>query len=242
MRSSATKTCWGLGVASATSGALLLGCTFLACSSEGNLPVTAPAGSAATTPSTTVTPPAPLTPDAGSRDAGLDYTTDFVPGDPSFVRSPTLDVTNISKSGERRSHNAGRNCLTCHQSQGPGRGQFVLAGTLYGEDGAPFPNAKLKLFARAEGPDGGRPGFGQPANLLGEVRTIDVDAKGNFFTTEPLPEPYPTKAIYPQFYAADGVTVLRRTDRDSPAQMSAGVTLGGCNYCHSSSFTITARP
>jgi hypothetical protein len=199
----------------------------------------------APTPIENPIPFVPLPAEAGApEDAAspTDYTVDFVPGDPSFVRDPKLDVANVSKSGERRSHNVGRNCLGCHQEKGPGKGRFVLAGTLYGPDGAPLPNVKLKLFARAEGPDGGRPGFGQPAIFKDEVRTIDVDAKGNFFTTEALPAPYPASPLYPQFFAADGVTPLKRPDTDGPAQMGAGVTTGGCNFCHSASFTIKAKP
>lgn len=172
----------------------------------------------------------------------IDYTCDFVPGDPSFVRDPKLDVANVSKSGERRSHNVGRNCLGCHQEKGPGKGRFVLAGTLYGPDGVPLPDVKLKLFARAEGPDGGRPGYGEPAIFKDEVRTIEVDAKGNFFTTEALPASYPASALYPQFFLADGVTPLKRTDTGAAAQMGAGVTTGGCNFCHSASFAIKAKP
>jgi hypothetical protein len=60
------------------------------------------------------------------------------------------------------SHNAGKNCLSCHQ--------FTVAGTVYSKDLASvYPGATVKVTSQVNG--GG--------TLLG---TLEVDKKGNFYT------------------------------------------------------------
>jgi cytochrome c553 len=165
---------------------------------------------------------------------------DFVPGDPAFVRSPSLNVTNVSQHGQVRSHTRDKNCLSCHQEKGPGRGVFTLAGSLADEKGRPVPNATLRLFAAAQAPGGGPVQFGGPIELANEVFSAEVDGNGNFFTTETLPDTFPDLPLYPQFFAEDG-SVLFKADGKAPAIMGSGVQVGGCNFCHGSSFRIVGR-
>ena len=68
------------------------------------------------------------------------------PGDPAFVRSPALDVDNRSAHGQMRSHNAGQNCMHCHQARGPGLGRFTVGVTVLGPDGKPHANPVLELY------------------------------------------------------------------------------------------------
>ncbi|WP_437490567.1 hypothetical protein WME75_13930 [Sorangium sp. So ce1014] len=161
----------------------------------------------------------------------VDLSRDFIPGDPNFVRDPALDVSNVSARGGQRSHNAGKNCLRCHQEKGPGLGRFVLAGTLFHPDGSPLPNATLRLYATAETMEGA------PPVLSDEVATLEVDGYGNFFTTEPLPG-WPEAPLYPRFFGPEGEELLAPDGR--PAQMGGGVTTGGCNYCHGEALRIRA--
>jgi hypothetical protein len=164
----------------------------------------------------------------------LDYTTDFVPGNPNFKRNPALDVDLESVSDEFRSHNMGENCLKCHQEHGPGRGRFTLAGTLYNTQVKPFPNGMLKLFARADVTDGG-------ATVLSEeVLSLPIDGRGNFFTTAPLPGGYPTQKLYPRFFGPNGESLIG-PDEVNFAQMNGGITMGSCNYCHGTPMRVRGR-
>ncbi|MCG6925801.1 MAG: carboxypeptidase-like regulatory domain-containing protein [Acidobacteria bacterium] len=65
----------------------------------------------------------------------------------------------------RASHNAGRDCLQCHN--------FTLAGTVYRDDGSTYPGAVVRITSQAE--DGGE--------VLVNVTT---DASGNFYTSTPV--------------------------------------------------------
>ncbi len=170
----------------------------------------------------------------------LDLMNDFVPGDARFQRDPALNVDNISAHGEARSHTISKNCLACHQENGPGRGIFTIAGSLLDERGRPYPNAVLKLFDTAQAPGGGPVTWGGPVELTGLVMQVEVDANGNFFTTEPLPDSFPDKPLYPQFFSRDDRPLLRG-DADQPALMGSGVQVGGCNFCHNAGFPITGR-
>jgi hypothetical protein len=163
---------------------------------------------------------------------------DFVPGDPSFKRSPALDIELESAKGLMISHNMGESCQRCHQSKGPGRGQFTLAGTLYKGDGSPFPNATLKLYGKAQAPDGGPVRFEGPAILTEEIMAIPVDGRGNFYTTKKLPDFYPAKPVFPKFFGPNGEE-LWKPDMSGPAHMGGGVQTGGCNHCHGNGFRVT---
>jgi len=140
------------------------------------------------------------------------------PGDPEFVRDVALDVENISEAGESRSHNAGMNCMQCHQSHGPGMGQFTVAGTLYGPDGAPLPNAILELWTAPE--------------QQGErVTTVEADAYGNVFSTEPLPLPEQRLFVW-----------VESEDASLTAAMPFPTASGSCNHCHAGGFKVRLQP
>ncbi len=136
------------------------------------------------------------------------------PGDPEFVRSPALDVDNISEAGEARSHNAGLNCMRCHQALGPGLGRFTVAGTVHGPDGSPTADAVLELRTA---PDRG----GQL------VTAIEADEYGNVFSTEPLPLPEQRLFVW-----------LSSADESLGAQMPFPISSGSCNHCHAGGFRV----
>src|SRR5262249_45083873 len=83
--------------------------------------------------------------------AGVDPAEEIVHGDPKFVRVLALYVENISAHGEARSHNMGLNCMNCHQEHGPGKGRFMLAGTVHGANGAILPGGTVELRTAANG-------------------------------------------------------------------------------------------
>ena len=141
------------------------------------------------------------------------------PGDPAFVRDPALNVENVSRAGEERSHNEGENCMHCHQPHGAGLGLFSLAGTLYGPDGRPYVGgAEVRVTT---GP------FGD-----GEVlTTVEVDDLGNFFTTAELP--FPEQAVFPFATSLDGTLAVG---------MPFPTISGACNVCHAGAARVTLAP
>lgn len=140
------------------------------------------------------------------------------PGDPQFVRDPALDVENISAAGESKSHNAGMNCMRCHQSHGAGVGQFTIAGTLFGPEDVPAPNAILELWTAPE--------------RQGElITTIEADAYGNVFSTEPLPFPEQRLFVW-----------VESDDATLSAAMPFPTASGSCNHCHAGGFRVRLQP
>lgn len=120
--------------------------------------------------------------------------------------------TLVSQHGASNSHVDGRrgqDCLTCH-SQGNNPYVYSLAGTVYQLDDptAYFPNATLKLYSKSGRKNGDL------------VATVEVDANGNFFTTDPID--FGT-GLYPTIESG-GI--------EEPLDMPAGTTNGGCNSCH----------
>ena len=112
----------------------------------------------------------------------------------------------ISMHNGKESHNAGKNCMTCHVSGGSGEGWFVAAGTVYDKQQANvYPNATVKLY---DAPNGG-------GNL---VATIEVDAYGNFYTTKDINY---GSGLYP---AVQGGSTTQ--------YMGSMITKGACNSCH----------
>lgn len=100
----------------------------------------------------------------------------------------------------------GQNCMNCHRSGGQGEGWFNVAGTVYNATATQnVPNATVYLYT---GPNG-----------TGTLKyTVEVDAKGNFFTTEAID--FGT-GLYP---AIQGNTTTQ--------YMSTSITTGACNSCH----------
>jgi hypothetical protein len=115
----------------------------------------------------------------------------------------------VSSHGGDDSHNMGLNCMSCHVKKGQGEGWFVVAGTVYKPNlTQTLPNSTVRLYT---GPNG-----------TGTVaRTIEVDANGNFYTTEDLDF---GNGLYP---SVQGPT--------STKYMSTPITVGTCNNCHGQS-------
>ena len=115
-------------------------------------------------------------------------------------------ISNISKSNEDQSHNMGQNCMTCHKDNGSGKGIFIVAGTVYTSDfSATNPNATIYLTSQENG--------------NGEVlATIEVDKKGNFFTTE-------------QIILTNAFPYITNSNNES-IYMSTAASTGQCNSCH----------
>ncbi len=116
------------------------------------------------------------------------------------------NVTNISSTGASESHNMGRNCMTCHKSGGEGKGWFNVAGTVYNSTfNNTYPNGTVYLYT---GPNG-----------TGTLKyTIQVDAKGNFYTTESIDF---SGGLYPAV-KGNGATQY----------MNSSISMGQCNSCH----------
>ena len=114
--------------------------------------------------------------------------------------------TKISSYGNSESHNMGQDCMNCHKNGGDGEGWFNIAGTVYEKQfNSSYPNATVHLYT---GPGG-----------TGTLNyTIQVDAKGNFYTTESIDF---GAGLYP---AVEGET--------STEYMITPVTNGKCNSCH----------
>jgi hypothetical protein len=117
------------------------------------------------------------------------------------------DETVISSFGETESHNTGEDCMLCHRDGGGGEGWFAVAGTVYETDGVtPYTsNAVVELYTD--------PGGGGT-----RVERIEVDGRGNFFTTEPVDF---TGGLY-----------ARVIGDVSTEDMFQVVTQGRCNGCH----------
>jgi hypothetical protein len=116
------------------------------------------------------------------------------------------DKTVISTFSQKNSHNSGKNCMECHIDGGEGDGCFITAGSVYEDDfQTPYVNASVKLFTE---PNGG-----------GDLKaTIEVDEKGNFYTTDVI---YGV-TLYPAVTGLSGITEY----------MTNFVTSGACNNCH----------
>lgn len=96
--------------------------------------------------------------------------------------------------------------MNCHKIGGKGEGWFEVAGTVYTDDlGSTYPNATVYLYT---GPDG-----------TGEQKyRIEVDALGNFFTTENIEF---GSGLYPAVESANGIEYMEST-----------TVSGACNGCH----------
>jgi cytochrome c553 len=114
--------------------------------------------------------------------------------------------TKISKYNSDDSHNVGLNCMTCHTQGGEGHGVFEVAGTVYESNRTTtYPNATVRLYS---GPSG-----------TGDLKyTIQVDALGNFYTTEGI-------NFGSGLYAS--VEGNQQTHH-----MQSSITTGACNSCH----------
>jgi uncharacterized repeat protein (TIGR04052 family) len=150
---------------------------------------------------------------------------------PDFQRPPALDRTNISKAGERRSHPVGdprhgESCMRCHQKNGPGVGIFTAAGTIFDELGNPATNTKVEIITGT--PDRVNHTF----TGVTSYGILDVDANGNFFTTDPT-IPYDSQKLTARVLDASGKPIMN---------MFSMKQTGACNTCHIGGFRLQVKP
>ncbi len=103
--------------------------------------------------------------------------------------------TKISTYNDDESHNAGQNCMDCHTPGGEGEGWFEVAGTVYDSTRTNTPNATGTLHY-----------------------TLQVDALGNFYTTEDMKAP-------------GGLYVAVQGDNQTN-NMQSILPSRNCNSCH----------
>jgi hypothetical protein len=129
-------------------------------------------------------------------------------------RSPALNVQLKSQRGGT-SHEAGKNCMACHGPNGLGPGLFTVAGTALTSERAPNANATVLLSTRPSG--GGT-----------VVLTLQTDAQGNFYSTEPLP--LPDTPLFPRVEGFEPLSFI---------SMPFPTNSGACNMCHVGRSAIT---
>ena len=118
---------------------------------------------------------------------------------------------NISAAGGSKSHNKGQNCMNCHYSGGEGEGCFTAAGTVYNSALTSTLNGGTIEFYTQ--PDGG-----------GTLKkSVAVDSKGNFYTTES----FDVQGLYP----------VLKTTTGNAYYMGSALSNGQCNSCHNNSTT-----
>jgi hypothetical protein len=154
-------------------------------------------------------------------DDPLALETEFELGDPCFAdfeRGPELDFDHSSSATSDVSHNAGRNCHSCHQSEGPGLGVFTASGTIYTPTGdLAEPGTTVGIYADSD--------------RLDLIAELEVDMRGNIYTTEDLGLADVKRFI--TVWSADGTA--------SSAMRGAKFNLS-CNFCHDSTFQATIDP
>lgn len=118
--------------------------------------------------------------------------------------------TMISYHDDHESHKDGQDCMNCHRMGGNGKGWFVTAGSVYNSSQqTPYPNAKVKLYTGENG-----------TGTL--VAIIEVDGKGNFYSTENLD-------------FGNGLYTTVTGTNGKIKTMNSPVTSGSCNSCHGNS-------
>lgn len=124
----------------------------------------------------------------------------------SCEKEGACDEDNVSQQGGDESHNRGQNCMQCHRLGGEGEGCFVVAGTVYDSLLTnTLSSGKIELYTDTSG----------TGNL---VHTIQVDSKGNFYTTEN----FDITGLYPVLTGPSG----------NKSYMESPLTSGKCNSCH----------
>ena len=127
------------------------------------------------------------------------------------LESCEKEGSNESKTstyGSTESHNTGQNCMNCHQEGEGGEGWFTVAGTVYDSTKTnPFKNATITLVANRNG--------------TAFQYTIEGDANGNFYTTDPIDF---SEGL---FTSVQGAGIVH--------EMSSKIFNGQCNSCHGSS-------
>lgn len=149
-------------------------------------------------------------------------------GEPEFVRDPALDVESVSRHDDTTSHFVGQNCMRCHQAHGPGKGRFSIGGTLKNPDGTPHPNGKV--YVTRTDPTALPEGVEIDELEIEPVAELEVDALGNFYSTEPLP--LPEEALF---------VIVERSDGAGRNFMGWPTITAACNACHVGSNVLAVR-
>jgi hypothetical protein len=128
-------------------------------------------------------------------------------------RTDNKSIVAIS-TANTQSHNVGQDCMSCHGKNGEAKsnGWFVVAGTVFQADKqTPNPNAIVTLYSQAHG-------------VGNVVHTIQADANGNFYTTEPIDF---GAGLYPVVQSSGGAVQY----------MNNLIRVGSCNGCHNGANT-----
>ena len=120
--------------------------------------------------------------------------------------------TRVSQHGGH-SHNAGRNCMDCHNPNGEGSGWFTAAGTVYDSTGTSVnPNATIRLYSQPRG-----------RGIL--IDSLYGDGSGSFYTTFAISF---GSGLFPAVTSSSGHTQY----------MANSIPQGACNGCHNNSTTV----
>ena len=124
---------------------------------------------------------------------------------------------NGNQQGATGSHNAGQNCVECHQTGGAGEaaGIFSVAGTIFQSGSTGQPNATVRLYVE---------------NTNTQIISLTTDASGNFYTTQEVTQLTTGVGTKPQF--VDGAEVVVEGPGGSMRTMPGIISGGGCNGCH----------
>lgn len=100
--------------------------------------------------------------------------------------------------------------MSCHTSNGGGKGCFVVAGSAYSSDlKSAISSGTVELYTEANG--------------KGTLKyTIDIDSRGNFYTTD-------NNTDYSGLWAAV------KSSSGTTHYMSSALSSGSCNSCHGQS-------
>lgn len=130
----------------------------------------------------------------------------------------------ISRFGENESHNEGMNCMSCHYRSNKAEGWFTLSGTIFDNPG----NSTVELFTA----------LGEPP-----IMVIEVDARGNFYTTEAID--YEPSGLYVGVRDPNGNLEIMERGNTPEENIGVGpngeIFNGSCNACHSGAQGSTER-
>ncbi|MDA3865299.1 MAG: hypothetical protein PF489_00965 [Salinivirgaceae bacterium] len=115
--------------------------------------------------------------------------------------------TVISQNYSDESHNLSQNCMNCHVQGEGGEGWFTVAGSLYEKtQTSGYPNGSVKITS-------------EPNASGTTIKTIEVDSKGNFYTTQTIDF---GNGLYVSVYGTNGEEKI----------MMSKINTGSCNSCH----------
>ena len=151
---------------------------------------------------------------------------------PDYERDPGLDLETMSGADLSFSHapgdaRYGANCMKCHQSHGPGPGQFVIGGTVYDAEGGTYREGGMIELGLGEGNRFAQTVEEKITNWEPKFQ-LPIDANGQFYATAVPELDYGVENYMAKVYDAAGQLKLAMSI--SPH--------GACNHCHSTGFQI----